>query len=272
MREYAEILPALMDLLRPCGDYLLECSQRIDTLSSHQKTDGSEVTEADLHVNHEISHGLEKLMPSVPILSEEGALAPWETRRTWERYWLIDPLDGTRAFVQGQDDYCICVALIEHGKPVLGMLYGPKLNEWYYGACGLGSFQIKGDQAARQLQSEPHQRSLTCLVSRREIDHPAQRALTQSQLCCKVKAMSSALKFGRIAAGEAQLYCRIGPTSQWDTAAGQCVLEQAGGIVVDMKGHRLGYHVNDTLINPSFMALNHRRDQAAVQKILCDKV
>jgi len=220
-----------------------------------RKSDDSPLTAADMAAHHAIVDGLHALTPAIPVLSEESAGIPWSTRATWTRYWLVDPLDGTREFVKRNGEFTVNIALIENHVPVLGAVLAPVSGELYFasadaGACvehSLGAMprSIEARAAAQPpvvAGSRSHAQERTGAMLARLGDH-------------RLMAMGSSLKFCLIAAGKADLYLRLGPTSEWDTAAAQCVLEQAGGAVLDLFGAPLRYNARESLINPEFIAV-----------------
>lgn len=205
------------------------------------KADGSPVTEADLAA-HEILLGL----PDFPVVSEEGDHTPPSGP-----YWLVDPLDGTRSFVEGQPDFTVNVALIESGAPVWGMVSAPAFETTWWGGQGRGAVVQRGGQAAA-IRVSPTASPLRVLCSKNHLNGPTQGFIDGLGPVARVQRGSS-LKFCAIAEGEADLYPRLGPCCEWDTAAGQAVLEGAGGQVVDFAGQRLRYGKADVL-NPHFLA------------------
>ncbi|HQT42794.1 MAG TPA: 3'(2'),5'-bisphosphate nucleotidase CysQ [Halothiobacillus sp.] len=217
------------------------------------KADNSPVTAADMAAHHVIVAGLEALTPDIPILTEEGGLPDWSIRQHWSRYWLVDPLDGTREFVKRNGEFSVNIALIEQHQPVLGVVYAPATGADYAGILGEGSWRF----AAAGMQSifvrPAHALPITLALSR---SHGSRReqALVDALIDPVVIRCGSALKTCLVAEGVADLYPRFGPTSEWDTAASQCVLEAAGGQVINLKGERLTYNQRESVLNPSFLA------------------
>jgi 3'(2'), 5'-bisphosphate nucleotidase len=217
------------------------------------KADNSPVTEADMAAHHVIVAGLQALTPDIPILTEEGGLTAWAIRQHWARYWLVDPLDGTREFVKRNGEFSVNIALIEAHQPVLGVVYAPATGADYAGVFGVGSWRFTGDVGApikvRRAGLEP----ITLALSR---SHGSKReqALMDALINPVVIRCGSALKTCLVAEGLADLYPRFGPTSEWDTAASQCVLEAAGGQMTTLTGERLTYNRQESVLNPSFLA------------------
>ncbi|WKE66277.1 3'(2'),5'-bisphosphate nucleotidase CysQ [Gallaecimonas kandeliae] len=215
---------------------------------SEDKADGSPVTLADRAAHQILMAALEAR--DYPVLSEEGAHTPWAVRRHWGRYWLVDPLDGTKEFLAGRDEFTVNVALIDKGRPVLGLVYVPATDHLYVGEQGKGAYvEVAGQRRAIAV------REATPPVVLASRSHPVPElvpwlaALGEHQLANR----GSSLKFCAIAEGQAQLYPRFNPTMMWDTAAGQAVLEAAGGQVLTLDGEPLSYH-REALRNPAFIA------------------
>jgi 3'(2'), 5'-bisphosphate nucleotidase len=218
------------------------------------KDDNSPLTAADLAAHRIIVDGLQALTSDIPVLSEESADIAWSTRRQWTRYWLVDPLDGTREFVKKNGEFTVNIALIEHGRSVLGVVYAPALDYLVHAERGQGAFlRNDGNDVALQTQ-RPAAAPLRVAASRSHLDARTARALDRIGEHERL-GLGSSLKFCRIAEGRVDFYPRFGPTSEWDTAAGQCVLEAAGGAVLDVSGTALTYNAKDSILNPDFIAL-----------------
>ena len=218
-----------------------------------RKDDRSPLTEADLAAHHVIVAGLRRLTPELPVLSEESAAVPWEVRRTWSRYWLVDPLDGTREFVKRNGEFTVNIALIDAGRPVLGVVQAPVSGEIAWAWQGGGAWIGNGDHAVRPCRTRKRGTNLVVAGSRSHGD-PRLAGMLGALGTHELVPLGSSLKFLRIAAGRADLYVRLGPTSEWDTAAAQCVLEEAGGAVIDLDGQPLRYNGKASLLNPEFIA------------------
>lgn len=217
------------------------------------KDDCSPLTEADLAAHHILSGGLAALSPSLPVLSEESAdTVSTGERRSWSRYWLVDPLDGTREFVKRNDEFTVNIALVDEGDAVMGIVYAPALDEMACALRGEGAWIERGGTRAA-LHARPNPACPVIAVSRSHADAATLAVLSEIGRH-ETLAAGSALKFIRLAQGVADLYPRLGPTSEWDTAAGQCVLEEAGGAVVDRHGDPFRYNQRDTVLNPGFLA------------------
>ncbi len=225
-----------------------------------RKDDNSPLTAADTAAHHAIVDGLHLLTPQIPVLSEESAVqAGWDERRRWARYWLVDPLDGTREFVKRNGEFTVNIALIEEHGPVLGVVYAPALEEMYWAWRGGHAYTSDSSQKSGKVELHTRERGNPLIVagSRSHAD-PRMLAALQILGAHELKPLGSSLKFCRAARGEVDLYIRYGLTSEWDTAAGQCVLEQAGGDVTDLSGVPLRYNTKESLLNPDFLAFGDR--------------
>lgn len=222
------------------------------------KEDATPLTQADLAAHRLIDDALAQVTPRLPCLSEEGADIPYATRRAWTQYWLIDPLDGTREFVKRNGEFTVNIALVEAGRPVLGVIHAPVLGLTYGAARGLGAFRLVGTQRVpirtRSLPARP-----TFVVSRSHRDAALDAILARAPPH-DAMGKGSSLKFCLIAEGSADFYPRLGPTSEWDTAAGQCLVEQAGGAVWQLPELTpLACNARESLLNPSFAVVGDLR-------------
>ncbi|MEN9475568.1 MAG: hypothetical protein RIS48_2290 [Pseudomonadota bacterium] len=261
------LMEALVRLVQQAGALVLQVYER--DFSVLAKTDASPVTEADWRAEALITPALQVLLPGVPVLAEEAAaagLAP-AAAGLGERFWLVDPLDGTREFVQRNGEFTVNVALIEQGWPVLGVVLAPALGQLYAGAAGLGAFTQFGSDAGTRRPIEarrPPAEGLTVLASRSHGDQAALNAFLADQPVARIRQAGSSLKLCLLAAGEADLYPRFGRTMEWDIAAGQAVLEAAGGRVEDLQGQPLRYG-KPGFENPDFLAWGRPTDAAAAK-------
>lgn len=220
----------------------------------------SPVTAADHKANDIIVSGLE-LAADYPVLSEEGKHIPYSTRQKWQRYWLVDPLDGTKGFIKQMPEYTVNIALIENHQPIMGAVYIPVTDELYFARQGHGAFKQVGDAEPEQIQTRTKPASpMDVLVG--HFDHSKNLssllALLQEHTDYHLIRLNSSMKFCRVAEGEGDAYARLGPTSEWDTAAGQAILEAAGGQVVDTDGLPLRYNTEESILNPHFCAVSQR--------------
>jgi len=219
------------------------------------KADASPLTAADLAAHRILVEGLERLTPDIPVLSEEAAEdATWNLREGWRRLWLVDPLDGTREFVKRNGEFSVNLALVEDGDVVFAVVQAPVGGALWHATRGAGAFRREGERDVAIQSRRPAQSPLRVAASRSHRDGRTEAFIEQLGDIEPV-SLGSSLKFCRLAEGSLDVYPRFGPTSEWDTAAGQCILEVAGGIVVDSKGRPLRYNQRDTLLNGDFLAL-----------------
>jgi 3'(2'), 5'-bisphosphate nucleotidase len=220
-----------------------------------RKEDNSPLTLADLESQRVIIEALAEMTPGIPILSEESAQAPWGERQSWRELWVVDPLDGTREFVKRNGEFTVNIALVREHEPVLGVVSAPAQGLLYWGALGVGAFSHHRGAAQIPIHASVPQNPLRVVGSRSHAS--AETAAYLTRLGPHVmRGIGSSLKFCLVAAGEADLYPRFGPTSEWDTAAGQALLEAAGGHVTRLDGHRLRYNCRPSVINGDFLAFS----------------
>lgn len=233
------------------------------------KADNSPVTAADLAANQRIIDGLRLLTPDIPILSEEDADVPFADRQHWSQFWLVDPLDGTKEFIAGSDEFTVNIALIKNGQTRFGVVGVPARDTLYWGGMELGSWRQTGSQAQQPIHCRPPATPLRVMASRRHTSVDQQALLDRLQASHKIElaGVGSSLKFCVLAEGAADLYPRFAPTSQWDTAAAQAVLEGAGGQVLGLDGQRFGYPQRNDWLNPYFIATG-QPDQSLHQLLL----
>ncbi|WP_296250788.1 3'(2'),5'-bisphosphate nucleotidase CysQ [Pseudomonas sp. UBA4194] len=226
-----------------------------------EKADQSPVTAADLAAHQVIVDGLTALAPDIPILSEEDADIALAVRQGWQRWWLVDPLDGTKEFINGSEEFTVNIALIEAGRVVFGVVTVPTTGRAYYGGAGLGAWRRDrgGEPQPIQVRQAPEAgQPFTVVASRRHSSPPQERLLAGLSAAVgelELASVGSSLKFCLLAEGAADCYPRLAPTSQWDTAAAQGVLEGAGGEVLQVDGEVFAYPARETLLNPFFLAL-----------------
>ncbi len=249
------------ELLLPLNALAHEAALRIMTVYDggyvvDYKDDSSPITEADRRAHEIITQGLYSLTPDLPVLSEENSEhADVAQRRQWSRYWLVDPLDGTKEFVQKNGEFTVNIALIDNGFPVLGVVHLPARDRRYWGSVTQGAWrQDNSDEPLKLQVTVPALRPLRVMGSRSHASQDMGAYLAKWGPYQLTNAGSS-LKFCAVAEGSADLYPRLGTTCFWDTAAAQCVVEAAGGAVVDLNGQRLRYDPGTDLRNPFFIAL-----------------
>jgi 3'(2'), 5'-bisphosphate nucleotidase len=220
-----------------------------------EKDDDSPLTKADLASHRWIDAGLRALTPEIPIISEESGLPGFEERGQWTKYWLIDPLDGTKEFVNRNGEFTVNIALIENHRPVLGVVHVPVQNKTYVGCEGLGAQRREGDNDPVAINVAPAAASPARIVGSRSHRGASLDAYLANLGEHDMVPMGSSLKFCVVAEGNADLYPRLGPTSEWDTGAAQAVVEQAGGSVVTLDGKPMKYNAKADILNPYFFVI-----------------
>ncbi|XKH59372.1 3'(2'),5'-bisphosphate nucleotidase CysQ [Halomonas sediminis] len=249
--SYADLLSATETLAREAGDAIMAVYAR--DFSVEEKADKSPLTEADRTAHEIIASGLEALSLKIPVLSEED-VAGFPGPDAKDRYWLVDPLDGTKEFIKRNGEFTVNIALIEKGRPVLGVVTAPALNTAYLAAEGIGAFKVdeKGERHALRVAGKPEGRAWRVVGSR---SHPSPdlAAWLDKLGEHEMLPMGSSLKLCLIAEGKADTYPRLGPTCLWDTAAAQAVVEQAGGRVETLEGQPLSYANPSEVLNPHFV-------------------
>lgn len=242
----------LLDLALKAGRAIMEVYE--GTIEVTNKADESPLTAADLASHRVIAEGLARDFPDIYLLSEEGREEPFETRARLTRLWIVDPLDGTKEFIKRNGEFTVNIALVEGGRPVWGVVSAPALGVTYWGGRGYGAFRIRAGGTADRIRaaSEIPGEGVTVVKSRSHPSPELEEYLAGIKVAGVVDVGSS-LKFCAVAEGRAHLYPRLGPTMEWDTAAGQAVLEGAGGRVVDLSGRPLSYN-KENLRNGHFLA------------------
>ena len=257
------LIDPIVALAQKAGEAILEVySTDFDV---HSKDDESPLTQADLASHRCIAAGLAELTPDIPIISEEDGLPDFATRSAWERYWLIDPLDGTKEFVNRNGEFTVNIALIDANRPVLGVVYVPVQNKTYIGCEGYGAELRDSDGSVRKIEVQTESSDPARICGSRSHRGASLDAFLGNVGNCEMIPMGSSLKFCVIAEGGADLYPRLGPTSEWDTAAAQAVVEQAGGSVVTLDGKPMKYNEKEDILNPHFFVIGARdRDWLAL--------
>lgn len=257
---YASILPQALKLARTAGDAILAVYNTAD-FNVDMKADDSPLTQADLNAHKVLEPGLLALLDGVPVLSEEGELPDWQTRKHWNRYWIIDPLDGTKEFIKRNGEFTVNIALIENGEPVLGVVHVPVLDISYTGVKGGGAFKYeKGSQtpiATRKMDTDRTE-PVAAVASRSHGADAVDALLGKISSALgevTLKNMGSSLKLCLVAEGAADIYPRLALTSEWDTAAAQAVVEAAGGLVLTDKLDVMRYNTKENILNPFFYVI-----------------
>jgi 3'(2'), 5'-bisphosphate nucleotidase len=260
------LLDAACDIARDAGRAILEVYGR-DDFAVARKADDSPLTEADQVAHRIISRALEELDSGAPILSEESQPADHAARREWQRFWLVDPLDGTKEFLKRNGEFTVNIALVDDHRAVLGVVYAPVLDRLYFGSVELGAWRADAGEKPQRIAVRAEAASPLRVVGSRS--HPSRElaAYLARLPLHEITDMGSSLKICLVAEGAADLYPRLGPTSEWDTAAAQAILESAGGRMIDLDGRPLRYNSKDDLRNPHFLAFGdqHRDWLAPIQ-------
>lgn len=219
------------------------------------KDDRSPLTEADMQAHRAIISGLRELTPGWPILSEESASVDFSERQTWQCYWLVDPLDGTREFVKRNGEFTVNIALIADHQPILGVVQVPVTGVCYFAARGVGAYKFVPEYGEIRINTRSADASRLAIAGSRS--HGSERFQTFMEKLdgAEVVTIGSSLKSCLVAEGLIDLYPRFGLTSEWDTAAAHCVVEQAGGEITDMAFQPLRYNCKDSLLNPNFLVI-----------------
>jgi len=248
----SELIEQLIEISKDAGKAILEV---YNSNFGHQiKEDLSPLTKADTLSNNIICERLKVITPDIPILSEENSDIPFNIRSSWEQYWLVDPLDGTKEFIKKNGEFTVNIALIENNTPIFGIIHLPVTNETYWGSSTKGSFYIKGNNQKTKLCVEKKIRSQVRIVASRS--HPSKMLDTLLEEIGEYKIITkgSSLKFCLIAKGQADIYPRLGPTSEWDIAAGHAIVKFAGGSLLTIDRESMQYNRTENNLNPYFVA------------------
>ncbi len=253
-----EKMDTLVQICRKAGDAILEVYSGEFTVT--EKSDSSPLTQADLASHHIICDALKGLDPNIPVLSEESVEIPFSERSQWQTYYLVDPLDGTKEFVNRNGEFTVNIALIHDHIPVMGVVHVPVTDTSYFGALSLGAFKRSGGEVSpisvRIPVADP-----VVVVGSRSHANPAMDQRLAAIGAYELVSMGSSLKFCLVAEGKADFYPRLGPTCEWDTGAAQAVVEAAGGQVVKLDGSALRYNSKNELLNPEFLVFgDHGKD------------
>lgn len=245
-----QLMPAIVTIAHQAGEKIMEVYTSADFSVEH-KNDNSPLTAADMASHHHIVDALAALTPQYPVLSEENAseLAFGE-RSQWQTYWLVDPLDGTREFIKRNNEFSILIALVHEHKPVLGVVHAPALNQTWFASLGNGAY--------KQTNGEPfpisarHTANPLQVVGSKSHRDPAMPQFLKQVGAYEYSVMGSILKACMVADGSADIYPRLGPTSEWDTAAAQIIVEEAGGHFTRSDMQPMRYNTKESLLNPYF--------------------
>ncbi len=252
--NFKELLSPLQEIALKASQAILEIYRDEDRFEVQHKADNSPLTAADQAANDLICRHLEKWW-SFPIISEENKLIPYRDRRTYDYCWLVDPLDGTKEFINRNDEFTVNIALLRGTEPVAGMIHLPVTGETYFGAKDGGAVRISGgDEHPLQCRTFDHQATaLNFLCSRSHLNDATRRYIERYD-APHFLPRGSSLKFLEIAKGNADIYPRLGPTMEWDTAAAQVILEEAGGHILEWETREPLHYNKQDLLNPNFIA------------------
>ena len=251
-----DIIDEVIMISKLAGDKILEVYADETSFGVELKKDDSPLTRADKLANEVIMEGLQNLEIQYPIISEENKLLSYEMRKKYHRFWLVDPLDGTKEFIKRNGDFTVNIALVEDGIPIMGVVYVPVTKDTYWAIKGSGAFHSDENKCVRQLKANSYNSSdlgLRVVCSRSHINKDTQDFIDRLNKPIAVSRGSS-LKFLLIAAGDGEVYPRIGPTMEWDTGAAQIVLEEAGGEVLNYETLEPLTYNKENLLNPYFIA------------------
>ena len=261
--NYKLLLDEVRDISHQAGKAILEVYDRESEIDVTTKDNNSPLTEADLAAHRIIVEALHELTPALPVLSEESKAVSWQERQSWQTYWLVDPLDGTKEFISRNGEFTVNVALIENGRPVLGVVYVPVKDVYYLGSPD-GAFKEENGkrESIQTARIEENQHTISVVASRSHKGDDLEAWLERvaekfPQL--ELVSMGSSLKICLVAEGSADIYPRLAPTSEWDTAAAQAILEAAGGILTDTSFTIYRYSQKEDILNPFFFAIGDRQ-------------
>lgn len=246
------LIEPVVQLAQMAGESILNVYEQ--GFSVQQKADDTPVTEADFAANDAIVNGLKQLTPHVPILSEESAAVPYAQRKQWTQYWLVDPLDGTREFIKRNGEFTVNIALIRQGQPILGVVYAPVKEVTYYASRGCGAYKFAQHKIPHLISARPcPKKRLTIAGGHAKQTQIFKRFINGLGNEVNIIKIGSSLKSCLVAEGLADVYPRFGPTAEWDTAAAQCIVEEAGGKITDTLMQPLRYNTKASLLNPHFL-------------------
>jgi 3'(2'), 5'-bisphosphate nucleotidase len=248
-----ELLPCVVALAREAGGAIMSVYAEVNPAVEY-KADNSPLTQADLASHRVVLEGLSRLTPGWPVISEESAEVPFDQRRDWRHFWMVDPLDGTKEFLGRTGEFTVNIALMGWNAPILGVVYAPVVDVLYFAAKGSGAYKAERSIVSPIRTARAEKSTVRMVVSRshRSQDEDFQPFARGAEIC-EFIPMGSSLKFCLVAEGAADVYPRTGPTMEWDTAAAQCILEEAGGCVTDLEGNSMNYN-KPVLLNSGFLA------------------
>ncbi len=253
MQDPHKFMDKIIEISQVAGKKILEVYET--DFDVEHKEDKSPLTQADLAAHDIIVKGLTKLTPDIPILSEEEAKIPFAERSSWETYWLVDPLDGTREFVKRNGEFTVNIALIHNHESILGVIYVPVSGVCYFASRGHGSYKQPPNCPPVHIQVSSKVSNPVKVAGSRSHRGDSLNKFLESVGKFEIISMGSSLKSCLVAEGKADIYPRLGPTSEWDTGAAQCIVEEAGGKLVELDMQQLKYNTKDSLLNPYFLVI-----------------
>lgn len=255
MKDLQELLADVREIAARAGREILEYHGR--EVPVEYKADDSPLTLADRASHQVIVDALGALTPEIPVLSEESSDEETAERRSWSRFWLVDPLDGTKEFIKQTGEFTVNIALVEGDRPMLGVVHIPVSGVTYEATRGLGARVLRPGEEPAAIRVRRADRDRLTVVASRDHAGPRVKAFLESLEGAEVTSMGSSLKFCLVAEGKADFYPRVVPTMEWDTGAAQCIVEEAGGVLTDLDGRALRYN-KECLRNPSIMTYGDR--------------
>ena len=258
---YTELLAIAKQAAKQAGKVILDIYDRGD-FESYQKEDESPVTSADYKANDIITRMLEEHTPDIPIMSEESNNGKLADRKHWQKYWLIDPIDGTQEFIARSGDFAVNIALVEDNVPTLGVIYWPPGDTLYYASKGNGAFKespVENGPIAVRNMEDPKEGVVMLAISRRQSRDKVMSNMSDKRVYQALPLGSCSLKACFIAEGKADLFLRIGVTGEWDTGASQCIVTEAGGKVLAADFSPLTYNQRESLENPDFIVIGDQQ-------------
>lgn len=252
-----EVVKEIINISKEAGAAILRVYNQQE-FQIENKADSSPLTEADRLANNIICSSLFSKFPNIPIISEENKMESYQIRKEYRLCWMVDPLDGTKEFINRNGDFTVNIALIKEGEPILGVVYQPTNDDLYYAVKGMGAVSIQNG-ITNSLKTTPfsdRDKGLKVVASRSHLNDETKEFIMKFDQPILVTRGSS-LKFLLLASNEAAIYPRLAPTSEWDTAAAQCILTEAGGIVINTEDGMPMRYNKESLLNPSFIAYRY---------------
>lgn len=259
-----ELIHKTIDLSMRAGSAIMKVYNS-DDVSYKVKKDSSPLTKADLISNEIILKGLSKISPSLPVLSEENSNIDFIERSKWKRFWLVDPLDGTKEFLKRNGEFTVNIALIENGIPIFGVIHLPAYSKTYWGGKSIGAMSKKDGEKSKKISVSKRKNIGLKVVSSRSHKNDKLDSYLNNFDSVQNINIGSSLKFCLLAEGKADFYPRLGPTSEWDTAAGEAILKYSGGYLLTIEGLKMKYNKSESLLNPYFIAAS---EKSSIQEFL----